>query len=152
MSTDIEKRHLTKIVDQFSKQAIPFAELNIHMNTMDLLVEMLGVRKGDTVLDAACGPGLVACEFTLRASRVTGIDITEAMIMKARDLQKEKKLDNMEWVCGSAYPLPFEDGAFSLVITRYSFHHFLEPVKALRKMIRACRAGRRVLVADVCVS
>jgi ubiquinone/menaquinone biosynthesis C-methylase UbiE len=65
-------------VDQFSKQASPFAELHIHMDAMDLLLEMSGVDSGNTVLDVACGPGLVACEFAPRASRVTGIDITEA--------------------------------------------------------------------------
>lgn len=151
MSSDIEKRHLSKIVDQFSKQAIPFAELDIHMDAMDMLVEMSGVHNGDTVLDVACGPGLVACEFARHASRVTGIDIMEAMIEKARGMQKQKNFGNVEWVCGNANPLPFEDGAFSLVITRYSFHHFLEPPKALREMIRVCSPGGRVLVADVCV-
>ena len=151
MSSDIEKRHLSKIVDQFSKQAIPFAELDIHMDAMDLLLEMSGVHNDDTVLDVACGPGLVACEFARRAYRVTGIDITEAMIEKARGLRKQKNLGNVEWVCGNATPLPFEDGAFSLVITRYSFHHFLEPAQALQEMIRVCSPGGRVLVADVCV-
>jgi ubiquinone/menaquinone biosynthesis C-methylase UbiE len=87
MKSDREKPHLERIVGQFSKQAIPFAEFNIHMGAMGLLLEMSGVRKGDTVLDVACGPGLVACEFAAHASHVTGIDITEAMIGKARDRQ-----------------------------------------------------------------
>jgi SAM-dependent methyltransferase len=60
-------------------------------------------------------------------------------------------LENMDWVSGNAYPLPFEDGSFSLVITRYSFHHFLEPAKYLDEMIRVCSPGGLVLVADVCV-
>lgn len=151
MSTDTEKRHLSKIIDQFSKQAAPFAELHIHMDAMELLLEMSGVRKDDTVLDVACGPGLVACEFAPLASHVTGIDITEAMIEKARALGGEKNLGNVEWVCGNASPLPFTDGSYSLVITRYSFHHFLDPEKALREMIRVCSPGGRVMVADVCV-
>jgi len=53
MSGDREKIHLTKILDQFSKQAVPFAELNIHMDAMDLLLEVSGVDNGDTVLDVA---------------------------------------------------------------------------------------------------
>lgn len=151
MSTDAEKQHLSKIVDQFSRQAIPFAELNIHMDAMDLLVEMSGVNGNDTVLDIACGPGLVVCEFAKHASSVTGIDITKAMIGKARDLQNKNKLGNVGLVTGSAYSLPFDDGAFTLVLTRYSFHHFLEPAKALGEMIRVCRPGGLVMVADVCV-
>jgi SAM-dependent methyltransferase len=38
-----------------------------------------------------------------------------------------------------------------LVITRYSFHHFLEPARVLDEMIRVCRPSGRVLVADVAV-
>jgi ubiquinone/menaquinone biosynthesis C-methylase UbiE len=151
MSSDTEKRHLSKIIDQFSKQAVPFAELHIHMDAMDLLLEMSGVRKSDTVLDVACGPGLVACEFARHASHVTGIDITEAMIEKARALGREKNLGNIEWVRGNADPLPFGEGSYSLVITRYSFHHFLDPGSALREMIRVCSPGGRVMAADVCV-
>jgi ubiquinone/menaquinone biosynthesis C-methylase UbiE len=129
MSTDAEKQHLSKIVDQFLRQAIPFMELNIHMDAMDLLVEMSGVNENDTVLDVACGPGLVVCEFAKHASSVTGIDITEAMIGKAREIQNENKLDNVDWATESAYPLPFDDGAFTLVLTRYGIHHFLEPAR-----------------------
>lgn len=152
MISDSEKRHLAKIKDQFTKQAAPFAEMHIHMDAMDLLIEMSGLRDTDTVLDVACGPGLVACEFAPHAKHVTGIDITEAMIEKARVLGEEKKLGNVEWVCGNADPLPFDDGAYSLVITRYSFHHFLDPVHALGEMIRVCSPGGRVLVADVFVA
>ena len=151
MSGDIEKDHLAKVIDQFTKQAAPFAGMHIHMDAMGLLIEMSGVGKSDTVLNVACGPGLVACEFAPRASHVTGIDITGAMIEEARALGREKNLSNVEWVCGNADPLPFGDGSYSLVITRYSFHHFLDPRSALREMIRVCSLGGRVLVADVCV-
>jgi SAM-dependent methyltransferase len=61
-------------------------------------------------------------------------------------------LQNLEWHVGNAVPLPFADGAFSLVVTRYSFHHFQEPVLAFAEMMRVCRAGGRVLVADVAVT
>jgi len=149
---DAEKGHLERIVDQFSKQAAPFAELDIHMNAMDMLIGMSGVGAGDNVLDVACGPGLVACEFARHASHVTGIDITEAMIEKACELARGKGLSNVGWITGNANPLPFSDGEYSLVITRYSFHHFLDPEAVLGEMVRVCRPGGRVLVADVCVA
>jgi len=150
--SDAERGHLERIVDQFSKQAAPFAELDIHMNAMDMLVEMSGVGADDSVLDVACGPGLVACEFARSAARVTGIDITEAMIEKARELARGKGLTNVDWVIGNASPLPFPDSEYSCVITRYSFHHFLDPGAVFGEMIRVCKPGGRVLVADVCVA
>jgi len=122
------------------------------MAAIDLLKEMSEVNSEGEVLDVACGPGLVACEFAPHAKRVTGLDITEAMIEQARKRQEELSLNNMEWMTGNAIPLPFEDSSFSLVITRYSYHHFLEPAKAFEEMIRVCAPGGRVLVADVCVA
>jgi len=151
LSQENTRKHIEKVVSQFTKQAIPFAELSIHLGAMELLVEMSEVNNKDEVLDVACGPGLVACEFARHASHVTGIDITEAMIDQAREKGRGNNLSNVSWKITNAVPLPFDNDSFSLVITRYSFHHFLEPEKALEEMIRVCKPGGRVLVADVCV-
>lgn len=141
--------HTDRIVDQFTRQAVPFAKLPGHLDSLDLLLELARPEQNDTVLDVACGPGLVACAFARHAGRVTGIDITPAMVEQARKRQQEQGLDNLDWLVGDALPLPWSDNSFSLVITRYSFHHFPEPRQVLAEMIRVCRPGGRVLVADV---
>ena len=46
-------------------------------------------------------------------------------------------------------PLPYGDACFSVVVTRYSFHHFLHPRRVLEEMARVCRPGGKILVADV---
>jgi len=45
--------------------------------------------------------------------------------------------------------LPFEDNSFSLVITRYSFHHIMDPISVLSEMKRVCKLGGRIVVIDV---
>ena len=85
----------------------------------------------------------------LHAEHVTGIDITPAMIEQAMKRQRGKSLENLTWSVGDAVSLPYTGNSFSLVITRYSFHHLLAPEKALSEMIRVCRPGGRVMVADV---
>ena len=152
MSRKTESSHQAEIVAQFSRQAIPFAQVPGHYDAMQILIEMSGVDAADEVLDVACGPGLVACEFARQARHVTGLDITPAMIDQARQRQREQNLSNLEWTVGPAVPLPYAGASFSLVITRYSFHHLLEPQRALAEMIRVCRPGGRVLVADVAVA
>ncbi|MCM0083838.1 methyltransferase domain-containing protein [Geomonas sp. Red32] len=147
----MSRSHLQEIVSQFSQQAIPFAQVPGHLDAMELLVELSKPTKDDLVLDVACGPGLVACEFARHAGQVTGIDITPAMIEQAARRQQELGLTNLTWTEGDVVPLPYPDDSFSLVITRYSFHHFLEPQRALAEMIRVCRPGGRVLVADVAI-
>lgn len=145
------RAHQEEIVDQFTRQAIPFTQVPGHLDAIGHLIEMSKVGDGDTVLDVACGPGMVACEFARRARHVTGIDITPAMIAQAEKRQEEQGATNMSWKVGDVLPLPFPDNSFSVVITRYSFHHFLEPRLVLAEMIRVCRPGGRVLVADVAI-
>lgn len=143
-----QKEHDAEIVDQFSKQAIPFTELPGHLNSIQMLIEMSKVAGDDIVLDVACGPGLVTCEFAKVAQHVTGIDLTEKMIEQAKKRQKELSLANLSWDIGTASSLPYASDIFSLVITRYSFHHFLNPKAVLMEMIRVCKPKGVVLIAD----
>jgi len=55
-------------------------------------------------------------------------------------------------VIGDVGRLPFGDGSFSLVFTRYSFHHLLDPKLVLAEMTRVCSPGGRVVVVDVFTS
>ena len=69
--------HQRLIVEQFSQQAVPFAEMPIHSNedADRLVLETVGIGPDDTVLDIACGPGLITCVIAQVARHVTGIDI-----------------------------------------------------------------------------
>lgn len=148
MTTRNQKEHDAEIVAQFTKQAIPFTELPGHLDSIQMLIEMSKVAGDDLVLDVACGPGLVACEFAKIAQHVTGIDLTEKMIEQAKNRQKELGLANLSWNIGTAHPLPYNSDTFSVVVTRYSFHHFLEPQAVLTEMIRVCKPNGVVLIAD----
>ena len=50
---------------------------------------------------------------------------------------------------GQRPPLPYPDGAFTIVVSRFAFHHFSEPRAVLAEMVRVCAPGGRVLVCDV---
>jgi ubiquinone/menaquinone biosynthesis C-methylase UbiE len=147
-----EQRRL--VLDQFTRQAVPFAEMPAHSNdeANRLLIDLAGVGPEDTVLDVACGPGLVACALAEVARHVTGIDLTPAMIEQAQARQRVRGLKNLTWVVGDAVPLAFPDGAFSAVVTRYSLHHFLDPQAVVAEMVRVCAPGSRVAVIDVFTS
>src|SRR5262249_45225283 len=101
-----EQRRL--ILDQFTRQAVPFAEMPAHSNdeANRLLIELAEVGREDTVLDVACGPGLVACALAEIAGHVTGIDLTPAMIEQARSRQRARGQTNLTWLVGDAVPLP----------------------------------------------
>jgi SAM-dependent methyltransferase len=147
-----EQRRL--IVEQFTKQAVPFSQMPHHNDedTNRLVIETAGIGSDDMVLDVACGPGLITCAVAGVARHVTGIDITPAMIEEARKRQQSMGLTNMDWRVGDVLPLPFPKSSFSAVITRYSFHHFLEPESVLAEMVRVCQPSGRVAVVDVFMS
>ena len=147
-----EQRRL--IVEQFTKQAVPFSEMPHHNDeeTNRLVIETAGIGPEETVLDVACGPGLITCAVARMARHVTGIDITPAMIEEARKRQQAMGLTNLDWRIGDVAPLPFAASSFSAVITRYSFHHFLDSEAVLAEMVRVCQPGGKVAVVDVFMS
>lgn len=146
--------HHDTIVDQFTRQAVPFATAAPIRDAaaLQLIVDAAGAGAGDTVLDVACGPGLVACAFARVAAHVTGIDLTPAMLEQARGLAAERGLTNVAFQQGDVLPLPFADASFSIVVSRFAFHHFPDPAAVLAEMRRVCRPAGRVVVADLMAS
>lgn len=150
----MQTAHNQLIIEQFTKQAIPFAQVAEHArrDNLQLLVEMAKTTAADTVLDVACGPGLVACAFAQIAQQVTGIDLTPAMLEQAQQRQQALQLTNLVWQVGDVERLPYPDNHFSIVVTRFSFHHLIELQKVLREMLRVCQTGGVVMVVDVALA
>ena len=146
--------HRDLIVEQFTKQAVPFSTAPgvRDEEALRLLVDFAGAGPEDTVLDVACGPGLVVCALAAVVRHATGIDVTPAMIERALALAAEKSLRNVTWQVGDVLPLPYPDDAFSLVVSRFAFHHFPEPRAVLAEMKRVCAPGGRVVLVDVAAS
>lgn len=143
-----------RILDQFSRQAVPFSTAAPIRDerALQLLVDAAETGPNDTVLDVACGPGLVACAFGRVARQVIGIDLTPAMLAQAEALAAERGLSNVRFQLGDVLPLPFADATFSIVVSRFAFHHFEDPAAVLAEMRRVCGAGGRVVVADLMAS
>ena len=84
--------HREQILDQFTRQAVPFATASgiKDEEALRLIVGFAGAGPDDTVLDVACGPGLVVCAFAGVVRHATGIDLTPAMLDRARATQRER--------------------------------------------------------------
>lgn len=139
------------ILDQFTRQATPFSTASpiTDANALRMIVEAGAPKAGDRVLDVACGGGLVVCAFAPHVAHATGIDMTPAMLERAGQLAAEKGIGNVTWDRGDVTALPYADGAFELVVTRFSMHHFLDPLAVLHEMVRVCAPGGRVVVVDM---
>jgi SAM-dependent methyltransferase len=146
--------HDALIRDQFTRQAVVFnaAKPVAAEDGLKMIVDAGDPGPDDTVLDVACGGGLVARTFAPRVRHATGIDVTPAMLEQARKASAEKGLANTTWDQGDVTALPYADGRFTIVATRFSFHHFLDPLVVLKEMVRVCAPGGRIVVADSCPS
>ena len=142
--------HQDLILDQFTRQATVFstAPTITDEDALQMIVEAARPGPDDRLLDVACGPGLVVCAFAPHVCDATGIDVTPAMLDRARKLAADKDLANVAWRHGDVYSLPYDDASFTIVTTRFSFHHFLDPDAVLREMVRVCAAGGRIVVVD----
>jgi SAM-dependent methyltransferase len=149
-----DANHQGLILDQFTRQAMVFSTAPAITDEDALRMIVAAARPGadDTVLDVACGGGIVVCAFAPHVRQATGIDVTPAMLERARALAAEKGVSNVSWRQGDVTALPYDDGSFTIVVTRFAFHHFLEPLAVLREMVRVCAPKGRVVVVDTCAS
>jgi SAM-dependent methyltransferase len=149
-----DSAHSSLIRDQFSRQATPFSTAApiADEGALRMIVDAAQAGPGDRVLDVACGGGIVVCAFAPHVAHATGIDMTPAMLERARRLAAEKNVGNVSWREGDVAHLPFRDGAFTIVVTRFAVHHFPEPPAVFAEMVRVCAPGGRIVVVDTYVS
>jgi SAM-dependent methyltransferase len=104
------------------------------------LVDAADVEPRDRVLDVACGTGNVALTADRRGARVTGVDITPAMLGEAR--RRAAVIDaDVDWREGDGAALPFEDDAFDRTLSCLG-HMFVPDANAAgTELVRVTRPG-----------
>jgi ubiquinone/menaquinone biosynthesis C-methylase UbiE len=112
----------------------------------DDIVTRAHPRATETVLDVACGTGVVSRAAAKAGGVVTGLDLNAGMLAVARNVASEGKPIN--WVEGSALDLPFPAASFDVVFCQLGLQFFPDPGKALREMRRVTKdTGGRVAVS-----
>jgi len=99
------------------------------------------------VLDAGCGTGFLALEFSARGHRVTGIDFAPSMVARAREKAVAQGLA-AHFDQGDAENLPYASGSFDLVISRHVLWTLPHPERALDEWLRVLRPGGRLAIID----
>lgn len=107
----------------------------------EVLVGEANVSPRDRVLDVACGTGVVARRAAEEGAQVVGLDVNANMLAVAR------RHPNVEWRQGRAESLPFDDGAFDVVLSQFGLMFFDDRPAALREMRRVLRTNGRMIVA-----
>lgn len=111
----------------------------------------LGVTAGN-VLDIGTGPGLIPIMLAARVPglRLTGVDLSEPMLQKARNAVEQAGLaDRLEFRVGDAKSLPFSKQSFDLVLCNSLLHHLPAPLALLNEISRVSKPGGAILLRDL---
>ncbi len=127
----------------------------------DRLLDGLALRGDETVLDVGCGRGLllIGAAKRLTTGKAVGVDIWQAEDLsgnRPEATQENARLegvsDRVEVKDGDARRLPFADGTFDVVVTKWVLHNIYNAAErdtAVREIARALGPGGRLFLADV---
>ena len=108
---------------------------------------LLDIQKGDTILDIACGTGLLTRPLARRvgdSGNVVGLDISFDMLRYAKKYAERDGLYNIDLIKGNAEYLPYKNDYFNGVASSGIFPSDLNPSKTLDKMYRVLKKGGKL--------
>jgi ubiquinone/menaquinone biosynthesis C-methylase UbiE len=115
-----------------------------------VLLEVVQPRPGDAVLDVATGPGTVArhaARLVGPNGRVTGVDISAAMLAVGRAWPPDARAAPIEYVESSASSIPLPDTTYDVAYCQQGLQHMFDPLAAVRDMHRVLKPAGRLGVA-----
>jgi len=110
-------------------------------------IQRMGIKTGDRVLEVGVGTGINAGLYP-SDSVVTGIDLSEPMLEKARERVLRKGVSNIRLLAMDAADLKFPDNSFDIVYAPYVISVVPDPVAVVREMRRVCRRGGRMVILN----
>ena len=144
--------HRRRIEQAFTVQADAFEDPSrnqVFTSDSRWVFERLPLRSRDVVLDVAAGTGHAARQLAASARAVVALDATQAMLVRGQAQAAAEGCDNVVFMRGDAAALPFLDGSFDVVVSRFAVHHFEEPERVVAEMVRCTRPGGHVAVVDL---
>jgi SAM-dependent methyltransferase len=110
------------------------------------LVKFAQIREGAEVLDVGCGTGVLALTAARAGARVTGLDLTPELLVRAKENAALVRAE-VKWHEGDAEALPFSDSTFDFVVSQFGHMFAPRPEVAVREMLRVLKPGGTIAFA-----
>jgi SAM-dependent methyltransferase len=110
------------------------------------VLEMMKIAPADNLLDAGCGSGWLSRALATRVAhgRVVGMDISDEMVRRARQLSVE--FDNVVFVTGAINEIPWEPNFFQHAISVESAYYWPDPAAGIAELFRVLEEGGKVWI------
>ncbi|AIS16916.1 SAM-dependent methyltransferase [Pseudomonas rhizosphaerae] len=144
-------QHSQVVQRQFGEQASAYLSSAVHAQGAEfaLLQAELAGQSHARLLDLGCGAGHVSFHCAPLVNQVVAYDLSQQMLDVVASAARERGLGNVSTQLGPAEQLPFADGEFDYVFSRYSAHHWSDLGLALREVRRVLKPGGVACFIDV---
>lgn len=147
----MDRTQETLVVERFGHRAAAYLGSAVHAAGGDLvaLAALVAARPGCRVLDLGCGGGHVAyAAAEAGAGEVVACDLSADMLAVVDAEASRRGLRAIRTEQGSAERLPFDTGAFDIVLSRYSAHHWRDFEAGVREAARVLKPSGVAGFAD----
>src|SRR5581483_8500420 len=144
--------HNETVKSSFTQQARNFSDAKLTLSSEQYIrwiIEKLPLDGTMTVIDFACGTGILSRAIAPLVKEVIGLDLTAAMLEEARTFAAAGNLPNVRFIECAVESLDETAFACDLAVTRFSLHHFIQPAAVVKKMASVVKSQGHVAIVDL---
>ncbi len=149
---EIRRQRQEAATNYFAENAAQWERLrSLHVQENEVeaaLLELLGHKKFDTLIDLGTGTGRMLELLSPLANKLLGVDQSRDMLAIARAKLEAKGLKHTQIRQGDIYALPYADASGDLVTIHQVLHFLDDPQRALLEARRVLKSGGTLVVVD----